>query len=275
MGVSRVVAALHLYRGPQQPLVIKFGGTSVGTPRRMRRAAMRVARYARNGHGVVVVISAMGHRTDGIIRWVNQVCGCPRPEGGEREVDRAVATGEELSAGLMAAGLCALGVRAMALRGGEAGIYVEGPFGGGRIREVDPARIRALLADGVIPVIAGFQGEREDGELLTLERGGSDITAVAVAAALGPAACHIVTDVDAVYAADPRIHSGAERYTDLTHDEMLELAENGAHVLHARAARLAASRNVPLRVYSFREPLGRPGGTRVGCMAVDGVAEVP
>ena len=275
MGVTRVVAALHLFRGPSRPLVVKFGGTSLGTPARMRRAVRRVAAYTRAGHGVVVVVSAMGHRTDHILRWVNEVCGAPRPEGGEREVDRAVATGEELSAGLLAAGLCAVGVRATALRGGEAGVSVVGPFGGGRIREVRAGRLRALLADGVVRVIAGFQGEREDGEMVTLERGGSDLTAVAVAAALGGAPCHIVTDVDAVYAADPRMHVGAERYTDLTHEAMLELAEGGAHVLHAGAARLARARNVPLRVYSFRAPIRRPGGTRVGgpAMAADGVAE--
>lgn len=273
MGVSRVTAALHLYREPQRPLVVKFGGTSLATPARMRRAARRVAAYAATGRGVVVVVSAMGHRTDYILRWVNGVCGCPRPRGGEREVDRAVATGEDLSAGLMAAGLCAMGVGATALRGGEAGVWAEGPFGAGRIRHVHTARVGSLLAQGVVPVIAGFQGEREDGELVTLERGGSDITAVAVAAALGPVPCHVVTDVDAVYAADPRVDPGAERFTDLTHEEMLALAEGGAHVLHAGAARLAHIRNVPLRVYSFRAPLGRPGGTRVGAFARERAAE--
>ncbi|MBB4635068.1 hypothetical protein [Longimicrobium terrae] len=271
MSTGRVVAAVHLYRGPERPLVVKFGGTSLATPQRMRRAAARVAAYAREGRNVVVVVSAMGHRTDRILRWVRDVCDGAPPAAIARDVDRAVATGEELSAGLMAAALGAMGVRAAALRGGEAGVRVVGEFGAGRIREVNPRRLRALLAEGVVPVIAGFQGERDDCELVTLERGGSDITAVAVAAALGCAPCHVVTDVDAVYAADPRVDPGAERFTDLTHGQMLALAEAGAHVLHAGAARLAHTLNVPLRVYSFRAPLRRPGGTRVGCMAADGV----
>jgi aspartate kinase len=273
MGMMRVVAAMHLYRGPERPLVVKFGGTSLGTPARMRRAARRVAGYARDGRDVVVVVSAMGRRTDQILRWVSDLCGPTRPAASARDVDRAVATGEELSAGLMSAALGAWGVRAAAMRGAEAGIRVAGDFGAGRIGEVNPRRVRALLSEGVIPVIAGFQGERDDGELVTLERGGSDITAVALAAALGSAPCHVVTDVDAVYAADPRVDPGAERFTNLTHDEMLALAEAGAHVLHSGAARLAHARNVPLRVYSYRAPLRRPGGTRVGMEAVDGAAE--
>lgn len=264
MGVSRALAAVHLYPGGARPLVLKFGGTSLGTPARMRRAARRVAAYARGGRAVVAVVSAMGHRTDHILRWTQEVCGGPRAEGWSREVDRALATGEELSAGLLAAALCALGVPALSLRGGDAGVCVEGAFGEARVREVRPERLRRLLADGVVPVIAGFQGARRDGETATLERGGSDISAVAVAGALGRAPCHIVTDVDAVYARDPRLDASAPRLGELTHGELLALAEAGAQVVHPGAARLALELGVPLRVYSFRAPLGRPGGTRVG-----------
>lgn len=261
--MSRVVAALHLFGAAGRPLVIKFGGTSLGTPARMCRAAERVVAHARRGRRVVVVVSAMGSRTDHILRWVRGVCGTFPTPGGSREVDRALATGEELSVGLLTAALCARGIRAVGLRGGEAGVLVEGPFGGGRISEVQPHHLLSLLAEGVVPVIAGFQGERCDGETVILERGGSDITAVAVAGALGPANCHIVTDVDAVYARDPRLDTTAPRFDSMTHEELVTLSEAGAHVVHPGAARLAHTLNVPLHVYSFRAPVRRPGGTQI------------
>lgn len=264
MGMSRVTAALHFFPPAElRPLVVKFGGTSLGTPARMRRAVRRVETLARRGRAVVVVVSAMGHRTDHILRWAGEVCGGPRREGWGRELDRALATGEELSVGLFASALCARGLRGVGLRGGEAGIRVEGPWGGGRVREVRPHRLLSLLKAGQVPVIAGFQGARADGETVTLERGGSDLTAVAVAGALGPGPCHIVSDVDAVYTTDPRVDPTARAFDRLTHEEMVELAESGAHVVHAGAARLAHRLGVPLRVYSYRAPLGRPAGTVV------------
>jgi aspartate kinase len=281
MGVSTVVGGLRLAPAPRRTLVVKFGGTSLGTPARMRRAALRVEALARSGRPVVAVVSAMGRRTDGILAWAGQVCGGPPSRACSRAVDRALATGEELSAALLAAALGAAGVRAQALRGGEAGIEVEGPYGGARIREVRPHPLLSLLAQGVVPVVAGFQGRRPDGETATLERGGSDISAVALAGALGPAPCHIVTDVDAVYARDPRLDPGAPRFAEFTHEALVELAEAGARVVHPGAARLAHTLGVPLRVYSFRAPLGRPGGTRVhtpgGAPAAEaaGVAGVP
>lgn len=245
------------------PLVIKFGGTALGSPARMRRAVRRVEAYARRGRRVVVVASAMGHRTDQILRWAGEVCGGPRAGGWGRELDRALATGEELSVGLFAAALCSRGIRAVGLRGGEAGVRAEGPFGAGRVREVVPGFLGELLAGGFVPVIAGFQGARSDGETVTLERGGSDITAVAVAGALGRGACHLVSDVDAVYDHDPRVNPGALRCPELTHEEMVALSETGAHVVHLGAARLAQALGVTLRVYSFRAPFGRPAGTLV------------
>jgi aspartate kinase len=251
------------YSGDVRPLVLKFGGTSLGSPARMRLAARRVQAHVAAGRSVVAVVSAMGHRTDGILRWVHALCPAPRGERWARETDRALATGETLSASLLAAALCARGVRAVALSGGEAGVHVDGAFGGGRIAEVRPGRVRALLADGVVPVVAGFQGVRRDGETVVLDRGGSDVSAVALAAALGCAPCHIVTDVDAVYSGDPRTDGSARPFRELTHRELLALAEGGAQVVHPTAARLAHERNVPLRVYGFRAPPGGAGGTRI------------
>lgn len=247
-----------------RPFVIKFGGTSLGTPARLRRAARRVSAHARGGRPVVVVVSAFGRTTDWILKWVEEVGSAGQTMEGMREVDRALATGEELAASLFATALHALGLPALSLRGGEAGILAEGGFGAGRIRTVDPTRLRELLASRIVPVVAGFQGARGDGETLTLGRGGSDITAVALAGALERAVCHIVTDVDAVYARDPRVDATAPPYPELTHQELVALAESGAQVVHPEAARLACALNVPLRVYSYRAPIGKPvTGTRI------------
>ena len=245
-----------------RPLVLKFGGTSLGTPARMRRAARRVAAHVRRGRAVTTVVSATGHTTDRILAWMEALGTGAGPDEHLREADRALATGEDLAASLFAAALWREGVRAVSLRGGEAGVMVEGPFGAGRIREVHPGPLRALLAAGVVPVVAGFQGVRRDGETVTLGRGGSDTSAVAIAAALG-AACHIVTDVEAVHARDPREDAGAPAFLHLTHAALVALAEEGAKVVHPAAARLAQTMDVPLRVYSFRAPLRGPAGTRV------------
>jgi aspartate kinase len=246
-----------------QTIVIKFGGTSIGTAARMRRAVRRVAAYAAQGHGVVAVVSATGHTTDRIVAWMEALGSIHLTADTLREADRAMATGEDLAASLFAAALWREGVRGVSLRGGEAGVIAEGPFGAGRIQEVRPGQLRALLAAGVVPVVAGFQGVRRDGETVTLGRGGSDTSAVAIAAALG-AACHIVTDVDAVYARDPRLDAAAPAFPHLTHEALVELAEGGAQVVHAAAARLAQRMEVPMRVYSFRAPLRGLAGTRVG-----------
>ena len=241
-------------------LVIKFGGTSLGTPARVRLAARRVAAHVRRGRRVVVVVSAMGQATDRIVRLLAQVSPRGRPE--PREADRALATGEDLSAALLASALIGLGVPARSLRGGEAGVRAEGGFCGGWIGHVDPRPLRELLDGGVVAVVSGFQGEREDGETLTLGRGGSDTSAVAIAAALG-APCHIVTDVDAVFDHDPNADLDARRLAVLSHAELARLAEGGARVVHADAARLALRYAVPLSVYHFRAPLSGRTGTRV------------
>lgn len=241
-------------------LVLKFGGTSLGSPARVRRAARRVRAHVRRGRRVAVVVSAMGHGTDGIVRWLAAVSPCGRPD--PREADRALATGEDLSAALLAAALAGLGVPARSLRGGEAGVWARGGFCGGRIDDVDPFPLRTLLAAGVVPVVSGFQARRDDGETVTLGRGGSDTSAVAIAAALG-AECHIVTDVDAIYDRDPNAHADARPIGEIDPLALVVLAEGGATVVHAEAARLARAHHVSLRVYSFRAPLSGRGGTTV------------
>lgn len=245
--------------GRDRVLVLKFGGTSLGSPARVRRAARRVAAHVRRGRRVAVVVSAMERGTDRIVRLLGAVSR-GRPDG--READRALATGEDLSAALLAAALAGLGVPARSLRGGEAGVWAEGGFCGARIGDVDPLPLRTLLAAGVVPVVSGFQAAREDGETVTLGRGGSDTSAVAVAAALG-AECHIVTDVDAVYDRDPNAYADARPIGEIDPLALVVLAEGGATVVHAEAARLARAHHVPLRVYSFRAPLSGRGGTTV------------
>jgi aspartate kinase len=239
------------------PLVVKFGGTSLGTPARIRRAAERVAALYRKGRDVVAVVSARGHTTDRILKDLG-LLGAENAAAARRETDRVLATGEDLSAGLLAATLNGLGVPARSLRGGEAGIRADGDFGTGRISGVDPARLTELLAAGIVPVVSGFQGERTDRETVTLGRGGSDTSAVAIAAALGAAPCDIVTDVDAVYDRDPRLDPSARAISELTHEELLELTVSGAQVVHPEAARLAQRHQVPLRVYAYSAPVSGP-----------------
>lgn len=244
--------------GGARRLVIKFGGTSLGSPARIRRAAARVRAHVERGFAVVVVVSATGRTTDRILAWLRAV----DPAGPEpREADRALATGETLSAALFTAALAAEGVQGRSLSGGEAGLLAAGPFGDARIAGVVPARLLALLAEEVVPVVAGFQARSEDGETRTLGRGGSDTSAVAIAGALG-AACHIVTDVDGVYDRDPRLHGGAIPFRSLTHDALVGLTRAGASVVHPDAAALARDGRIPLRIHHYRAPLSG-GGTRV------------
>lgn len=275
-------------------VILKFGGTALASPPRVRRAAERVRAQVRAGRAVAVVVSASGQETDRLLVRIGAVmAGEPgsRPTSSEaspkvdraaiaasagstgaREIDRILTTGEDRSAGLLALALIAAGVSARSLRGGEAGIRGAGEFGAGAIERVEVALLRRILATGIVPVISGFQAVRADGETVTLGRGGSDISAVAVAAALGAVACHIVTDVDAVYDRDPRIDPGARPFATLEYTELIALTEAGAAVVHPRAARLAAAHAVPLRVYGYRAPIGDGpdprggGGTWVGGM---------
>lgn len=240
------------------PLVIKFGGTSLATPSRIRRATRRVRAHLRRGRSVAVVVSANGGATDRIVRLLGHVGGRAAP----READRALATGEDLSAALMASALCALGIPARSLRGGEAGVWAEGGFGGGRIADVDPAPLRALLRAGTVPVVAGFQGVRDDGETVTLGRGASDLSAVAIAAALD-AECHIVTDVRGVFDRDPRSDPDARLIPRLDHRRLLRLSDGGAKVVQREAAAEALRLRVSLRIYHHAAGLDGVDGTIV------------
>jgi len=241
-------------------LVLKFGGTSVGSARRVRVAARRIAAHARHGRHVVAVVSAAGGATDAILARAARVCGGLAPAS--RELDRALATGEDRSAALLALALESLRVPARSLRGGEAGLRAEGEFGAGRITDVVAWRLFQLLEEGVVPIVAGFQGVRADGETLTLGRGASDATAVALAAALG-AECHLVTDVAAVYDRDPHQDASARPYRRLDHAQLAALTAAGAQVVQAEAARLAERTATPLWVYGWNAPLSGRGGTRI------------
>ena len=255
-------------------VVLKFGGTSLASSVRVKRAALRVRAHLERGHSPVVVVSANGHATDRIVVRLAAL-GCSTGIAATREADRALATGEDLSAALLAFALAQLGIAARSLSGVEAGVRAEGAFGAGRIRSVDPEPLLALLRQGVVPVVSGFQGGREDGETLTLGRGGSDTSAVAIAAALAARSCDIITDVRAVCDRDPRRYPDARAYPCLTYEALLALARAGAEVVHPIAAEIAREAGVPLRVYHHRAPLSGGGGTRITTsaeLAVEAVA---
>lgn len=227
-----------------QVVVKKFGGTSVGDIARIRHVA-RLVRQHREAHPdeqVVVVVSAMAGETNRLISLAKSCTSQPDP----RELDMLVATGEQVTIALLAMALIELGVPAKSLLASQARIATDRRFTAAHIEQVEPQRIRAALDAGQVPVIAGFQGTTRDGEVTTLGRGGSDITAVAVAAALRARACYIYTDVEGVYSADPRICRNARILPRVTHDEMLEMASLGAKVLHPRSVYFAMRYKVPL-----------------------------
>jgi aspartate kinase len=235
----------------------------------------RVAALRSRGWRPVVVVSAAGRTTDRILARLAAVGAREPGRTASRERDRALATGEDRSAALLAHALMALGVEARSLRGAEAGIRAAGPHGAGRIGDLDVGPLRALLEASVVPVVSGFQAGRADGETLTLGRGGSDTSAVALAAALGPVPCLIVTDVDGVYDRDPRLHADARRHRHLGHAALLRLALGGAAVIHPDAARIAHDAAVPLAIHHHRAPLaGATAGTRVGAWPAAPIASV-
>lgn len=257
---------------PQQPqvgmslVVMKFGGTSLATAARVRRAARRVRALQRESVRPVVVVSAAGQSTDRLLRSWSAVTdrGGPRLEALAREADRLLATGEDRSAALLAGALLAIGVPAVSLRGSEAGIRAAGRFGGGVPVTLHGDRLRFHLEAGVVPVVSGFQASRADGETITLGRGGSDLSAVFLAIHLGARECRIVTDVGGVYTADPRVEPAATLLPALSHDELVRLTSRGAVVVHSGAARRAARTGLPLRVFHFAAPIRNPGGSIVG-----------
>jgi len=225
---------------------MKFGGSSVGDAERIRRAAKRVVEKKRAGHQVAVVVSAMGDTTDDLIDLSKQLTDKPSP----REMDMLLTTGEQVSVALLAMTIHTLGENAVSFTGWQAGIQTDSSHGKARILDIRPDRIRSALERGGIAVVAGFQGITEDGEITTLGRGGSDTTAVALAAALKADLCEIYTDVDGVYSTDPRVVRTARKLNAISYDEMLELANLGAAVLHPRAVEYAKHYSVKLVVRS-------------------------
>ncbi|CAN5728295.1 aspartate kinase [soil metagenome] len=230
-------------------LVQKFGGSSVADAAGLRTCAQCVLDAQRRGLQVIVVVSAMGDTTDSLLRLARTVS----LTNDRRELDQLLATGEQASIALMAMTLQSLGVPAKSLTAAQAGIATDSIHGRAGIESIADAPILELLSRGIVPVIAGFQGVSVAGDATTLGRGGSDTTAVALAAKLG-AACEILKDVHGVFTADPRVVPGARRLETLTYDEMLEAASSGAKVIHPRAVELAKKFNVPIRVLHSRGP---------------------
>jgi aspartate kinase len=235
-------------RAPLVPrlLVHKYGGTSVGDLERMRKVAARLQRAVESGHKVAVTVSAMGHSTDRLVATAKELT--PRPD--RRELDMLMATGEQVSIALLTMALQHAGVRARSLTGAQAGFVTDGVHGSARIVQVDTQRLVAALELVDVVVVAGFQGVSEAGELTTLGRGGSDTTAVALAAALGADECEIFTDTDGVYTTDPHVIPSATKLDAIDYDEMLELAALGARVLHPRSVWYARRYGVRIHVRS-------------------------
>ncbi|RUM86922.1 MAG: aspartate kinase [Thermodesulfatator sp.] len=227
-------------------IVQKFGGTSVGDLDRLRRVARRVAHYKDQGHQLVVVVSAMAGETDRLLSLAYELASEPSP----RELDMLVATGEQVTASLLAIALRAMGYPARAFLAYQIPILTNRLYTRARIQDIGTERLREVLARGEIVVVAGFQGVTENGDITTLGRGGSDTTAVALAAALKADLCEIFTDVEGVYTADPRIVSRARKLEKISYEEMLELASAGAKVLEIRAVEFAMIYRVPLHVRS-------------------------
>jgi aspartate kinase len=227
-------------------IVQKYGGTSVGSIERIRAVAERVRRTRQAGHQVVVVVSAMAGETDRLLGLARAVSATPVA----REVDMLLATGEMVSIALVAMTLQELGCRAESFTGPQGGILTDNVHTRARIKHITTARLRRALAVGIVPVVAGFQGVSEADDVTTLGRGGSDLTAVALAAALQAERCEIYTDVDGVYSADPNIVPQARRLARISYDEMLEMARLGAKVLQARSVEFAKKYDVPVVVKS-------------------------
>jgi aspartate kinase len=237
-------------------IVQKFGGTSVGNPDRIKNVAKRVARARAEGDQVVVVVSAMSGVTDGLIKLAKEIMPLPT----EREMDMLLATGEQTTIALTAMALHSLGVPAVSLTGAQAGIVTDGVHTKAKIQNITPKQVHALLDAGNVVIVAGFQGQTPEGQITTLGRGGSDLTAIALAAALKADLCQIYTDVDGVYTADPRVVPGAKKLAVVSYDEMLELASLGAKVMQSRSVEFASKFGV---VFEVRSSLNDNPGTIV------------
>jgi aspartate kinase len=227
-------------------IVQKFGGSSVADAEKIHRAARRAIRAKLEGHKVVMVVSAMGKTTDKLIALAHEV----NPNPPKREMDMLLTTGEQVSVSLMAMAIEAAGHQAISFTGGQVGLVTDSSHTKARIRSIDAERIYKELDAGKAVIVAGFQGITEDGALTTLGRGGSDTTAVALAAVLKDSICEIYTDVDGVYTTDPRIVPQARKMNEINYDEMLELASLGAKVMHSRSIEFGKKYNVPIHVRS-------------------------
>ena len=237
-------------------IVQKYGGTSVGNPDRIKNVAARVAKYHTKGDQIVVVVSAMSGVTDNLIKLAKEIMPLPN----EREMDVLLATGEQQTIALTAMALHALNVPAVSLTGAQAGIVTDVVHTKARIHNITPKKVHELLKQGNVVIVAGFQGETPEGQITTLGRGGSDLTAIALAAAVKADLCQIYTDVDGVYTADPRIVPTAKKLQEISYDEMLELASLGAKVMQSRSVEFAKKFGV---VFEVRSSLNNNPGTIV------------
>src|SRR5580765_1385511 len=237
-------------------IVQKYGGSSVGNTERIKNVAQRVAKYRAQGDQIVVVVSAMSGVTDNLIKLAKEIMPLPS----EREMDMLLATGEQTTIALTAMALHHLGVEAVSLTGAQAGITTDGVHTKAKIQNITPKQIHSLMDEGKVVIVAGFQGQTPEGQITTLGRGGSDLTAIALAAALKSDLCQIYTDVDGVYTADPRIVPGAKKLEEISYDEMLELASLGAKVMQSRSVEFAKKFGV---IFEVRSSLNENPGTIV------------
>ena len=237
-------------------IVQKYGGTSVGNPERIKNVAARVAKYREKGDQVVVVVSAMSGVTDNLIKLAREIMPLPS----EREMDMLLATGEQTTIALTAMALHAMDIPAVSLTGAQAGIVTDGVHTKAKIQNITPKQVHALLDKGNVVIVAGFQGQTAEGHITTLGRGGSDLTAIALASALRADLCQIYTDVDGVYTADPRLVPGARKLSEISYDEMLELAGLGAKVMQSRSVEFAKKFGV---IFEVRSSLNDNPGTIV------------
>lgn len=240
-------------------IVQKYGGTSVGTPERIEAVADRVIRWKQQGNDVIVVVSAMSGETNKLVALINAI----NPQGSEREKDAILATGEQVTIGLLAMALEKKGQPARSYTGAQVRILTDDAHTKARIMEIDAEPIRKDLGEGKVVVVAGFQGVTEDGSITTLGRGGSDTTGVALAVALKADECQIYTDVDGVYTTDPRVEPKARHIPALTLEEMLEMASQGSKVLQIRSVEFAYKYDMPIRVLSSFDEFGQGKSTLV------------
>jgi len=239
-------------------IVQKYGGTSVGTPERIRNVARRILETQAEGHQVVAVVSAMAGVTNNLIKLADEVTGEGFPT--EREMDVLLATGEQTTIALTAMALNSMGAKAVSLTGAQAGIVTDGVHTKARISNITPDGVHELLNEGNIVILAGFQGQTSDGRITTLGRGGSDLTAIAMAAAIDADICQIFTDVDGVYTCDPRVVPSARKIEEISYDELLEMASSGSKVMQSRSVEFAKKFGV---VFEVRSSLNNHPGTLV------------